>query len=171
MPESMVMEWTDDGTFKPLTRHAKQCDAAFVVGARYAVEAQPLQSEKARRFFHAQLAEIWHSLPEEIAERWPTVEAFRKAGLIACGYCFKTEAVCATNQQAQALAVSYARLDDYVVVEIRDRVIAVWTARSQRRNAMTDPKERKAANDAVLAWAAAQVGVAPAAVADERSAA
>ena len=158
MPESMVMEWTDDGTFKPLTRHAKQCDAAFVVGARYAVEAQPLQSEKARRFFHAQLADLWHSLPEEIAERWPTVEAFRKAGLIACGYCFKTEAVCATNQQAQALAASYARLDDYVVVEIRDRVIAVYTAKSQRRSAMTSPEERKTSNRAVLEWAVAQVG-------------
>ena len=88
----------------------------------------------------------------------PTVESFRKAGLIACGYCHKVEAVCATNQQAQALAASYTRLDDYVVVEIRDRVISVWTARSQRRNAM-DAAERKAANAAVLEWAAAQVGV------------
>ena len=168
--EPMICDW-DGEAFRPLARHAKACDAAFVIGQRYSLEAQPLQSEKARRYFHAQLAELWHSLNEEIAERWPTIEAFRKAGLIACGYCFKTEAVCATNQQAQALAASYARLDDYVVVEIRDRVIAVWTARSQRRNAMTDPKERKAANDAVLAWAAAQVGVPPSAVADERSAA
>ena len=165
---SSQFRWTGTG-FEPL--RPKLADKEFIVGAVYAVEAQPLQSEKARRFFHAQLAEIWHSLPEEIAERWPTVEAFRKAGLIACGYCFKTEAVCATNQQAQALAVSYARLDDYVVVEIRDRVISIWTAKSQRKTAMTDPQERKAANKAVLEWAAAQVGVAPAALADERSAA
>ena len=156
--EPLICEW-DGEAFVPARRHEKHCDATFVVGQRYAVEAQPLQSEKARRFFHAQLADLWQSLPEEVAERWPTVEAFRKAGLIACGYCHKTEAVCATNQQAQALAASYARLDEYVVVEIRDRVISVWTAKSQRKSAMTDPQERKACNRAVLEWAAAQVGV------------
>ena len=165
--EPMIAEWTDDGTFRPLARHAKACDLAFVVGERYSVEAQPLQSEKARRFYHAQLSELWHSLSEEIAERWPTVESFRKAGLIACGYCHKAEAICATNQQAQALAASYARLDDYVVVEIRDRAIAVWTAKSQKKNVMTDPDERKTANRAVLEWAAYQVGVTPDALAKE----
>jgi hypothetical protein len=158
MMEPIIATWNGEA-FVPAQRHAKACDATFVVGARYAIEAQPLQSEKERRFFHAQLTEIWRSLPEEIAERWPTVESFRKAGLIACGYCHKTEAVCATNQQATALAASYARLDDYVVVEIRDRVISIWTAKSQKRSAMTDPEERKAANRAVLEWAAAQVGV------------
>ena len=157
--EPLLCEWTGE-SFKPLQRHAKLCDQTYVVGERYIIEPQKPASEKARRFFHAHLADLWQSLPEEIAERWPTVESFRKAGLIACGYSFKTEAVCATNQQAQALAASYARLDDYVVVEIRDRVIAVWTACSQRRNAM-DAETRKAANRAVLEWAAAQVGVTP----------
>ena len=155
----ILAQW-DGSSFIPAKRHYKALDAELVVGEQYVIEPQKAVSEKARRFFHAQLAEIWQSLPEEVAERWPTVESFRKAGLIACGYSFKTEAVCATNQQAQALAASYARLDDYVVVEIRDRVIAVWTARSQKRNAM-DAETRKAANRAVLEWAAAQVGVTP----------
>ena len=168
--ESMIAEW-DGQAFKPLPHHAKACDAAFVVGQRYSVEAQPLASEKSRRFYHAQLAEIWASLPEEIAERWPTVEIFRKAGLIACGFCHKSEVVCANNREAQKLATSYARLDDYVVVEIRDCVVCMWVAKSQRKTAMTDPQERKASNRAVLEWAAAQVGVEPCAVADQRSAA
>lgn len=155
--DAMLTTW--DGTgFIPARRHEKACAAELVIGASYVIESRKPASEKARRFFHAQLADLWRNLPEEMAERWPSVEAFRKAGLIACGYCHKTEAVCATNQQAQALAASYARLDDYVVVEIRDRVICVWTARSQRRSAMGSD-ERKAANGAVLDWAAAQVGV------------
>lgn len=159
MSEQLLATW--DGTsFVPLPRHAKQCDAEFVVGERYAIEPQKLVSEKARRFFHAQLHDMWASLPDEIAERYPSVESFRKAGLIAEGFCHKTEAVCATNQQAQALAASYARLDDYVVVEIRDRAICVWTARSQKKNAM-EPDERKKANRAVLEWAAALIGVRP----------
>ena len=153
----ILCTWTGDA-FIPEKRHEKALDAEMVIGDQYYIEPQKPASEKARRFFHAQLADLWQGLPEEIAERWPTVESFRKAGLIACGYCHKVEAVCATNQQAQALAASYTRLDDYVVVEIRDSVISVWTARSQRRNAM-DAAERKAANAAVLEWAAAQVGV------------
>lgn len=157
--QPILAMWTGE-TFIPASRHYKALDAELVAGERYMIEAQPLQSEKSRRFYHAQLADLWQSLPEEIAERWPTVESFRKAGLIACGYCHKTEAVCATNQQAQALAASYARLDDYVVVEIKDRCISVWTAKSQKKSVMTDPQERKAANRAVLEWAAAQVGVA-----------
>ena len=155
--ETLLCEWTGEA-FKPLHRHAKLCDQTYVVGERYIIEPKKPASEKSRRFYHAQLAEIWQSLPEEVAERWPTVESFRKAGLIACGYCHKTEAVCATNQQAQALAASYARLDDYVVVEIRDRALAVYTAKSQKRAAM-ESAERKAANNAVLEWAAHQVGV------------
>lgn len=165
----ILVQW-DGSAFIPAKRHYKALDAELVVGEQYVIEPQKAVSEKARRFFHAQLSDLWRTLPEEVAERWPTVESFRKAGLIACGFCHKTEAVCATNQQAQALAASYARLDDYVVVEIRDRVIAVWTARSQRKNAM-DGETRKAANKAVLEWAAAQVGVAPTALANASEAA
>lgn len=160
MSAPLLCEWTGEA-FKPLPRHAKACDEAFVVGARYAVEAQPLQSEKARRFYHVQLADLWASLPEEIAERWPTVEIFRKAGLIACGFCHKSEVVCANNREAQNCAASYARLDDYVVVEIRDRVVSMWVAKSQKKAVMTDPAERKASNRCVLEWAAAQIGVEP----------
>ncbi len=155
----IIAEW-DGEVFKPLPRHAKTCAEQYVIGERYFIDAQPPASEKSRRFFHAQLADLWRSLPEEIAERWPTVESFRKAGLIACGYAHKTEAVCATNQQAQALAASYGRMNDYAVVEIRDRAICIWVAKSQKRGAMS-PDEHKAANRAVLEWAAAQIGVAP----------
>ena len=49
-------------------------------------------------------------------------------------------------------------MDDYAVVEIRDRAICVWTAKSQKRNAMSS-EDRKKANAAVLEWAAVQAGV------------
>ncbi len=156
-PAPILATWTGS-EFEPARRHAKTLDATLTIGVQYLLEIQEPHSEKARRHFFAQLHDIWISLPEDIAERWPSVESFRKAGLIATGFCDKTEAICATNKQAQALAASFGRIDDYVMVEIRDRAIAVWTARSQKRAVMGND-DFKASKQAVLEWAAHQVGV------------
>ena len=157
IPSPCLVRWTGD-SFEAAQRHAKALDAALVIGQQYLIEIHEPHSEKNRRHFFAQLREIWMSLPEEIAERWPTDTAFRKAGLIACGFCKKTEAICATNRQAQDLAASFSRVDDYVVVDIRDRAIAVWTADSQKRSAMSQA-DFQASKTAVLEWAAAQIDV------------
>jgi hypothetical protein len=155
----ILASW-DGEHFIPARRHAKELAASMVVGEWYYLDVAEKRSMAEHRFYFASLKDIWSSLPEVIGERFPTVASFRKAGLIACGFCHKAEIVCANNQQALKLAATLARMDDYAVAEVRDRVAAIWTADSQSLKAMGNDRF-KASKQAVLEWAAAQIGVNP----------
>jgi len=158
-PAPILARW-DGERLEPARRHAKTLAASLVIGEWYFVEVVEQRSMASHRHYFAQLTEIWRSIPEEVGERYPSVESFRKACLIACGFCHKTEAVCATNRQALALAATIGRMDDYALVEVRDRALAVWTADSQSLKAMGKETFQKS-KQAVLEWTAAQIGARP----------
>ena len=168
--QPMLMEWTDEGTFKPLGRHAKQCDAAFVVGQRYMVEAEQPRSMAQHRHYFAQIKEAWSNLREDVAEQYPSVEALRKFALIRTGYCHETMKVFETHRDAVMAASFVAALDDFAVVDVSDNVLRCWRAKSQSVNDMGADEFRRSKED-VLRFVAGMIGVPLAALADERSAA
>lgn len=164
---TIIATWTDDGVFKPIRRFVKQCDATFVVGCEYFIDATGPRSEKSHRHFFAQLGNIWDSLPDEMVERFPTKEHLRKAALIHCGYSDRQDIVCATPQDALRLGAIARTLDQYCIIRVRDCVVAIWKARSQDHRHM-DKATFQESKDRTLSWAANLIGVQPEAVAETR---
>ena len=170
--QQILCEWTDDGTFKPLGRHAKACDSAFVVGQRYLVEAELPRNMASHRHYFAQIKDAWSNLREDVAEQFPSPEALRKFALIRTGYCNETMRVFQTHKDAVMAAAFVAGLDDFAVVEVSDNVLRCWRAKSQSVNDM-GADEFRASKEAVLTFVAGMIGVPLAALVDasERSAA
>lgn len=168
--EQIICDWTEDGTFKPLARHTKQCDRTFIVGQRYIVEAELPRNMAAHRHYFAQLKDAWSNLREDVAEQYPSPEALRKFALIRTGYCHETMRVFQTHKDAVMAASFVAALDDFAVVEVRDNVLRCWRAKSQSVNDM-GAEDFKRSKAAVLDFVAGMIGVPLAALADERSAA
>jgi hypothetical protein len=131
-----MAEWTDDGHFVPLARFRKQCDADFVVGARYRLTTIEERSEASHRAYFATVAEGWANLPEGQAERFPTPDHLRKFALIKCGFADERQIVCRSAAEATRLSAFIAPMDTYALVVARGSVVTVWTARSQSMRAM-----------------------------------
>jgi hypothetical protein len=71
-----------------------------------------------------------------LADDFPSPEHLRKWALIKAGFCSETRIVCANNSEAMTLATKAKSLDKYSVVAIDGKTVTIWTADSQRRDAM-----------------------------------
>ena len=142
----------------PIKRSQKTCDAQLVVGERYILEVGMPQSASKRAMFHASLADIFLSLPDETAERFLNKDHFRYWLTIKCGFADEMTEVCETKAEAERQKIRTLRLAPYSVVEQKDNVLKIWTARSTKAGAM-DGREFSALVDAVLAKAADLIGV------------
>jgi hypothetical protein len=116
--------------------------------------------------------EAWVNLPERFAAQFPTEEHLRKYALIKAGFCDQRSIVCASKAEARRLGAFIKPLDDYAVVAVEDRLVTVFTAKSQSAAAMSKAAFQ-ASKRAVLDVLAEMIGVDPAAlvVAGRRSAA
>lgn len=150
----------DGDHFVPLQREAKRCDEVFVVGRRYVVEVMDLQSAAKRAMFHATLNDIYASLPDDLAQRWLNVEAFRKWLTIRAGYAEERQIIYATKTDAERSVLLAQALAPYAIVERRDCVVTVWTAKSTAARAMDGRTFSKLVDD-VLAKAAEVTGIDP----------
>lgn len=164
---TIIATWTDDGVFKPIKRFAKVCDANFVCGYDYFVDAVEPRSEKSHRHFFAMLGNIWDSLPDDMVLRFPTKEHLRKYALVRCGYADRQDIACATSEDALRLAAIARTLDQYCVVRVKDNTVAIWRARSQDHSHM-DKAQFAESKDRVLSWCATLIGVEPAMVAETK---
>lgn len=90
--------------------------------------------------------------------RFPTAQHMRKYLLVKAGFADERTIVCDTKRDAKNLALAARDLDGYAVIECRDTVVKIWTAKSQSAQAM-GPDEFKASKDAVLDLAAKEIGV------------
>ena len=137
MTDHPLMLWRWTGTaMEPLPRFAKTADEAFVVGEVYRQETIEERSLKSHNHYFAALTEAWRNLPEDQAERFPSVEALRKWGLIQAGYCNTQTVVCASKAEALRLPVIVTGLDQYAIVTVRAAVVTIYTAQSQSMRAM-----------------------------------
>lgn len=157
MTAPQVFRWSGDSMI-PL--RPKLADKEYVIGQTYRLAEIEERSAKSHDHFFAAVSEIWSNLPEELAERFPTAEHWRKHALIRTGYHDVSEFVAASKAEAIRLAAYIRGLDEYSAVIVKDNVVRRLTAKSQSKKAMGREDFQKS-KTAVLEWCAAQIGVKP----------
>jgi hypothetical protein len=135
------MRYEGSGVFRCLRPKLIEMQPGEVHGWQLA-EAR---SKATHDHFFACINDAWMNLPEELADDFPSAEHLRKWSLIKAGFCTMTTVVCATNADAVLLAAKARELDRYSMVEVAEdeksplktkRIVRIWTADSQRRDAM-----------------------------------
>jgi hypothetical protein len=152
----LFFRWEGDG-FKPIPRHAKECDRRYTIGEHYALEEVQERSSKSHAQYFAAVTTAWQNLPDHIAEQFPTADKLRKHALIRCGFHDKTSILASSRAEALRLAAFIRAIDDYAIVTVNGSLVERYTAKSQSYRAM--PKgEFQASKQAVLDWIASLVG-------------
>jgi hypothetical protein len=128
-----AFEW-DGEVMKPL--NSKRADAFYTVGERYLMVPVSHRSEVSHKHEFAWLREAWMSLPEELAERFPTAEHLRKWALIRAGYSDSHTITCASKAEALRVAAFIRPIDEFAVVITNEATVTRYTAKSQSRKAM-----------------------------------
>ncbi|AZO77521.1 MULTISPECIES: hypothetical protein [unclassified Bosea (in: a-proteobacteria)] len=135
MNAALPFKWNGEA-MHPLPGFAKRCDAAFVIGEVYNLEAIEQRSAKSHAHYFASVNAAWQTLPENLAEQFPTSEHLRKWCLIRAGYAEQRQIVVSSKAEALRLAAFIKPMDGYAVVSVRECVVIVWTAESQSLKAM-----------------------------------
>jgi hypothetical protein len=155
----------DGAAMRPLPAFASSLTARFAVGEVVSLEPALVRSQPNHRHYFACVREAWVNLPERFAAQFPTEEHLRKYALIKAGFCDQRSIVCTSKAEARRLGAFIQPLDDYAVVAVEDRLVTVFTAKSQSAAAMSKATFQ-ASKDAVLAVLAEMIGVEPAALAE-----
>jgi hypothetical protein len=152
-------QW-DGEHFTPVRRFARLADAEFVVGQIYSLVEEPAStSDLSRRHFFACLRDTWMNLPDDMAQQWPTSEAFRKHCLILTGFANSTQFVCPTKGEAIRTAAALRTVqDEYAIVNIDGCVVTRLTAKSMSRRAMK-AKDFQDAKQKIFDYMASLIGV------------
>lgn len=130
---AMVFSWDGEALW-PLA--PKLADKHFVVGERYRMAPYEERSAASHSHYFASIADAWQNLPDHLAEQFQSSEHLRKYALIKAGYCDKRSIVSATEADANRMASFIKPLDEYAVVTVSERVVTVYTAKSQSTRAM-----------------------------------
>lgn len=132
MTDTLPMRYEGDGVFRCL--HPKRVKVA--TGEVHGWQMAEHRSKSSHDHFFACVNEAWKSLPEDMADDFPSPEHLRKWSLIKAGFCSETRVVCANNGEAMTLATKAKAMDRFSVVAIDGKAVTIWTADSQRRDAM-----------------------------------
>lgn len=153
----LIFRW-DGEAMIPWRRFEKLCDKEFVIGEDYRLEVIEERSAKSHNHYWAALTEAWRNLPEEAAERFPTVESLRKFALIKAGFCDSRSIVAGSKAEAQRLAAFIRPADEFAIVTTSEATVTVYTAKSQSMRAMGKADFQKSKDD-VLGYVASLIGV------------
>lgn len=126
-------EWNGEAMV-PL--HPRRADKTFVVGQRYSLVQHEERSSASHNHEFAWLKEAWQSLPEHLAERFPTSEHLRKWALIRAGYSDSHTIVCSSKAEAARVAAFIRPMDEFAVVIVQNATVTRYTAKSQSKKAM-----------------------------------
>ena len=107
------------------------------------------RSAASHRHFFAMINEAWKNLPEDMMDELPSPEHLRKWALIKAGFCTKTQVVCANNSEAIRLMATAKALDKYSIAALSGKTVTIWTADSQRRDAMSRKEFQEAKERAI----------------------
>jgi hypothetical protein len=151
--------WTGHA-LEPIGRFKINADRDFVVGQRYMIAEVKDRSSESHRHFFACLTDIWMSLPEHQAGRFPTLDHLRKWALIKTGYANSRQYIATSRAEARRVAAFMRTLDSYSIVTRDQNVVTEWTAKSQAMKAM-DEKTFQESKTSVLDYCAGLIGVAP----------
>lgn len=146
----LVFIYDGEGEFKPSSPWvARKADGHYVIGAKYALVEHSERSAKSHAHYFAQIKEYWQTLPEALADEYPTAEHLRKKALIRTGYATHTDFTLDTERDAITFAGAMAVMDEYCVVDVKKRVVRRWQARSQNYRSM-NREEFQASKQAVI---------------------
>lgn len=143
---------------QPLNPRA--ADRAYVIGEVYRLVPHEERSARSHNHYFASLHEAWTNLPEEAAERFPSVDHLRKWALIKAGFRDERSIACSSKAEAQRIAAFVKPMDEFAVVVVREAVVVVLTAKSQSVKAM-GKQDFQASKDAVLEIVSELIGVKP----------
>ena len=138
-------------------RVPKLADAHFVVGEVYTLEERHQRSLQSHSHYFAALTEAWSNLPEEAAERFPTIDHLRKFALIRAGFRDERTFVCASKAEAQRLSAFMKPIDEFALIVSHEATVTVYTAKSQSMKAMGKADFQRS-KEAVLDYVASLIG-------------
>ena len=121
-------------------------DKHFVVGESYWLTEHEERSDKSHDHYFVALQTAWDNLPEEWAERFPTVEHLRKYALIRTGYRTEETFICKDAAEARRWAVSLRKIDDFAVYHLEGNVLTRWVAKSQDKRTMKGSEFQESKN-------------------------
>jgi len=168
-PGALPFEW-DGEALIPRKGFARRADAMFVIGQTYVMSEEQERSNASHRHYFVSVSEAWNSLPDHLAERFPTSEHLRKYCLVKAGFADHRQIVCASKAEAQRVAAFIKPMDEYSVVTVNDAVVTVFTPQSQSVRAM-GAKTFQDSKQKVLDIIADMIGVTPATLAAQEEAA
>lgn len=148
-------EW-DGEVMRPL--RPKRADAFYTVGERYIMAPISHRSDATHRHEFAWLRDAWMSLPEGLADLYPTTEHLRKRALIDAGYYDESITDAGSNAAAIRVASAFRAIDDFSLVIVRGPLVVRRTAKSQSRRAM-NKDEFQASKTAIMEVIAGMIGV------------
>lgn len=126
-------EW-DGEVMRPL--RPRRADAFYTVGERYILAPISQRSDATHKHEFAWLREAWMSLPETLADQYPTTEHLRKRALIDAGYYDETIVDAGTAAAAIRVASAFRSIDDFSLVIVRGPYVIRRSAKSQSKRAM-----------------------------------
>lgn len=150
-------EWNGEAMI-PL--HPRRADKTFVVGQRYSLVQHEERSSASHNHEFAWLREAWQSLPEHLADRFPSPEHLRKWALIRAGYSDSHTIVCSSKAEAARVAAFIRPLDEFAVVNVQGTTVTRYTAKSQSKRAM-GAKEFYESKQRIMEVVARMIGVEP----------
>lgn len=148
----------------------RAADALYVIGEEYDLAPHELRSPRSHRHFFVTVNEAWKTLPEDMAQNFPTADHLRKYALIRAGYRDERTIVVSSRAEALRLAAFVKPMDEYALVSTSGATVVVLTAKSQSERAM-GRADFQASKDAVLAILADMLGVDTATLAKQSEAA
>jgi hypothetical protein len=158
MSAPLPLTYAGEGEFSTPRGWKARADAVYVIGQTYLFEPVQPRNMAAHSGYFARLQEAWNSLPEALAEEFPSVEALRHRALIKTGYAVLTEFLAASSAHAAQAAAAFTAADPYALVVIEDRAVRIWRAASQKvkrgDNGGMDAATFEASIDAVERWVA-----------------
>lgn len=130
--------WSDEAkAMVPLNDGiARRCAKAYGAGEIVNLVHVEDRSSASHRQYFASVNEGWQSLPEHLAERFPTAEHLRKWCLIRTGYSDSQTLVASSKAEAVKLAAFIRPIDEFSVVNVQGATVTRFTAKSQNMRAM-----------------------------------
>lgn len=154
----MLFRYEGEGAWIPHGRiWAERADKYFVIGETYRIEWREERSMDSHRHFFAAINEGWKNLPDQWAELLPSPDHLRRYALIKTGFCDSRSYPCPSKADAERLAAFLKPFDEFALIVPKDRVITVFTAKSQSVKSM-DRREFTASKAAVLEYVAGLIG-------------
>jgi len=142
----------------PVPRYQNVARRQFGDGGEHIMEESAERSRASHSAYFAALHDLFQSIPENIAARWPTETHFRRWLLIETGWFEEKEFDLLSEKHARALG-NYIRIEDeYARIAIRGTKVIIRRAKSQSLKAMGAADFKQSKKD-VLDLAEQMVGV------------